>query len=103
MIGDLFGNIGEQQEALKKQLEEIIIEHQSPENEISIQINGSKSILDISIDPDKINLDDHEKLEDLLLITLNKAFEIADQKASEKTQELLNDMLPPGLGSMFGM
>jgi len=102
MIGDLFGNLGEQQEALKTQLDDIEISHQSQDESITLTVTASKKLTDISIDPEKIDLSDKEQLEDILLITLNEVFEIADAKAAELTQSLLNDMLPPGFGSMFG-
>jgi len=102
MIGDLFGNIGAQQEQLKEQLEQIEITESSQNGEIQIILTAAKTIQDISINPEKIELQDHEQLEDLLLITLNKAMEKADQLAGEETQKLINDMLPPGFGNMFG-
>jgi DNA-binding protein YbaB len=103
MIGDLFGNIGEQQEILKQQLDEIEIIHTSKDEIITINLTASRRITDISINKEKLDLSDTDQLEDILLITLNEAFEKADKISSEKTQEIVQDMLPPGFGSMFGM
>lgn len=102
MIGDLFGNIGAQQEELKKKLDDIVINESSQNKAISITITAGKTIQDISIDPEKLDMSDHEQLEDLLLITLNQAMEKAEQLASAETQKLINDLLPPGFGNMFG-
>ena len=103
MFGDLFGNIGEQQEILKQQLDEIEIIHTSKDEIITINLTASRRITDISINKEKLDLSDTDQLEDILLITLNEAFEKADKISSEKTQEIVQDMLPPGFGSMFGM
>ena len=103
MIGDLFGNIGEQQEILKQQLDEINITHSSQNNAITILLTASKRITDINIDTEKLDVSDSEQLEDILLVTLNEAFDKAEAVAAEKTQEIVQDMLPPGFGSMFGM
>ena len=102
MIGDLFGNINEQQEQLKQQLEQIEITETSQNQEVTITISGAKNLRDISIDPEKIDANDLQQLEDLLLITLNNAMDKAEKLAAEETQKLIQDMLPPGLGNMFG-
>jgi DNA-binding protein YbaB len=102
MIGDLFGNIGAQQEQLKAKLDSIEFSESSQDGAITITATASKRILDISIHPEKLNPDDIEQLEDLLLITLNKVLDKAEEMASEQTQKLIQDMLPPGFGNMFG-
>jgi DNA-binding protein YbaB len=102
MIGDLFGNIGQQQEKIKEKLDGIEINSASQNKEIQIIITAGKSIKDIKIDASAFDLDDAEQLEDLLLVTLNKAMEEADQIAAEETQKLISDMLPPGFGNLFG-
>jgi DNA-binding protein YbaB len=103
MIQDMFGNIGQQQEELKRKLDEIILSHHSDDNLIHIEISASKKLLDITFDEVKFQGIEKEELEDRLMITLNEAFEKADAAAGEKTQELLNEMLPPGFGNMLGL
>lgn len=102
MIGDLFGNLGQQQEQIKQKLDSIEINASSQNNEIQLTITAGKTIRDISIDPSKLDMNDSDQLEDLLLITLNEAMEKADQLAAEETQKLINEMLPPGFGNLFG-
>ena len=102
MIGDLFGNIGAQQEQLKAKLDGIELSETSQDGGISISLTASKRITDISIDPDKMDTGDTEQLEDVLLITLNNALEKAEAMAADETQKLIQDMLPPGFGNMFG-
>ena len=103
MIGDLFGNIGAQQEQLKQQLDEIELVYNSQDEAITIHLTASKKINDITIDKDKLDLSETEQLEDLLLITLNQAFEKADTIAAAETQKLIIEMLPHGFVDMFSM
>ena len=97
---DLFGNLQEQQAEMAKKMAEIIVEHQSDDGLIKIKVNGLKEILDLSISRDKVNLEDIEQLEDLLLITLNQAFEKAGDESEKVSQQAINDILPGGLGNL---
>jgi len=58
--------------------------------------------LNISIDRSKLSSDDMEELEDLLLISINRVLEKAGAKEAEEAQKMINDMLPPGMGNLFG-
>jgi DNA-binding protein YbaB len=49
-----------------------------------------------------MDLTDKEELEDLLLVAINRVLELAEEKAGVETQSLLKDMMPPGLGNLFG-
>lgn len=98
---DLFGNFQEHQEKLQKKLAEIIIEHQSGDGAIVIEMDGNRRIRDVRIDPDHFNPVDWDKLSDLLVIAINEATEKAEVKAAAETQKLMNDMMP-GLGGLFG-
>jgi DNA-binding protein YbaB len=102
MIGDLLGNLGSRQEELKRKLDDIEITETSPDREITVVLTAGKTIRDVRIDPEKLSFSDIEQLEDLLLITLNQALEKAELKASEETRKLINDLLPPGFGNLFG-
>lgn len=102
MIGDMLGNIGNYQEQLKQKLEELEVVEQSSGAEISISMSAAKTITDISIDLSKIDLSESDQLEDLLLITINKAQEKADAIAASETQNILSDLLPPGMANLFG-
>jgi hypothetical protein len=102
MIGDMLGNIGNYQEKLKQKLEELEVVEQSSGGEISVSMSAAKTIKDINIDLSKVDLSESDQLEDLLLITINKAQEKADDIAAKETQNILNDLLPPGMGNLFG-
>jgi DNA-binding protein YbaB len=99
MLGDLMGNMQEKQEEMKKKLSTISVIEDS--NGIRIEATADREIKNIAIDPDI--LADKEQLEDLLVVTFNKIQDkIAAAEAAE-SQKLISDMLPPGMGGLFGM
>ena len=70
MFDDILGNVNEQQEVIEKKLKETQIEKSSPNNYVTVAINGKKDILDITINK---QFEDNTELEDLLVLTLNDA------------------------------
>ncbi|HHH52204.1 MAG TPA: YbaB/EbfC family DNA-binding protein [Bacteroidetes bacterium] len=99
MLDDLLGNVGAQQEELEAKLKEIEISEKSQHGELEVSINGKKEILDISINK---KFDEMGELEDLLVLTLNSAFQKADLAAETETKKLINSILPGGLSGLFG-
>lgn len=95
-ISNMMGMLGNFQHKIKEaqqKLDDITIYEQG--NGISITVTASKKIKDISIASDY----DKDELEDLLVITLNKALDKAGQRAEEEMKSVSNGMLPnlPGL------
>jgi len=62
--------------------------------------NANREITNISINKEKIDLEDMEQLEDLLTVTVNKALEKATETEAAETQNMMKDMMPPGLGGL---
>ena len=60
-------------------------------------------IVNIKIDPAKLDMTDLEQVEDLVLVAVNAALEEAKKKAALETNKLLQGMMPPGMGDMGGM
>ncbi len=99
---DMFGNLEEQQKAMREKLDQIILNHSSPDGKISIQMNANRELLDVSIAPELLAEGDAEQIEDLLLITINEANKQAEVKAEAEMRKQISDLLPGGLGSLFG-
>lgn len=102
MFGDLFGNMQQQQEAMKIKLAEIIVEAESGDGAVKVKSNANREILDIAIDKSKLDWEDTEQLQDLLLTAVNRALEKALVKEQAETQKMISDLMPPGLGGLFG-
>ncbi|MFT4973020.1 MAG: DNA-binding YbaB/EbfC family protein [Paraglaciecola sp.] len=102
MFDNLMGNMEEQQAAMQEKLATILVEVEAGDGAIKVQASANKQITNISIDATKMDLTDKEELEDLLLVAINRVLELAEEKAGVETQSLLKDMMPPGLGNLFG-
>ncbi len=100
MFGDLLGDMQEKQNAIKEKLAEITVEAEAGDGAIKILANANKEILNISINKEAVSLEDTEELEDLLLVAINRVIELAVEKEKSETQNLIKDMLPPGLGGL---
>lgn len=102
MFGNLFGNIEEQQEALQQKLESIQLESSVMDGAIVVKGNAKREILDILIDQSKVDMSDVEQLQDLLVTAVNDLILMATEAEQVESQKLINDILPPGLGGLFG-
>lgn len=96
-------NVQQQQEAMRGRLTEIKVEAEI--GGIRVKANAAREILDIAIDKTKIDLEDTEQLQDLLLAAVNQALEQAAAAEKSEAQQMVARMLPGGLGglgSLFG-
>ena len=99
---DLFGNIEEQQKQMQAKLNDIVIEERSTNGEITIRMNANKHLVDITIDENWLKEVDAEQLSDFILLTFNEATRSAEVKAEAEMRKQINNMLPGGLGGLFG-
>ena len=97
------GNMEEKQAEMKAKLAKITVEAEAGDGAIKVSANANREILNISIDKSKLDWEDSEQVEDLLLVAINRVIKNATEKEAEESQKLIQDMLPPGLGGMFGM
>ena len=96
-------NMQRQQEELQKKLAEIFVEAEAGDGAVTVKAGADLHIENVRIDPAKIDVQDREQLEDLLVVALNRALDEAKQKAAVESNKLLSSILPFGdMGSMFG-
>lgn len=100
MFGDLMGNMEEKQNAMKAKLQSISV----TENLEGIEIkgNGAREILNISIKEEYFSPDRKEELEDLLLVAFNNLLEKIAVEEAKESQNMISQMLPPGMEGLFG-
>ena len=67
------GNMEEQQKALQAKLAQIIVKAESGDGSIKVEATATREIVNISIDKSKVNTDDLEEIEDLLVVAINRA------------------------------
>ena len=98
-----FGNIMKQAQKLQKQMlemqEEIgkkTVEGSSGGGMVRVIANGHQDILDVKIDPEVVDPEDIELLEDLIVAAINNARD----KAKEVMEEEMGRLIPGGLGNL---
>lgn len=100
MFGDMMGQMEEMQAKIKEKLRTIYVTGEAGDGLVKVTANGTREITNITVDPSV--LEDAEALEDLLMVATNRALELAAEQEAGESQSLLQNMLPGGLGGMFG-
>ena len=87
---------------MRKKLAEITVTADAGNGAVKVTANANREILDISIDKSKLDWDDVEQVQDLVLTAVNNALEKATIKEQAEAQKMLQQMMPPGMGGLFG-
>ena len=64
---------------------------------IKATANGSKETISVEIDPQVIEKEEKEILEDLVVAAVNKALESATKLSEEEMAKVTKGMIPPGM------
>jgi len=98
-----FGNLMKQMQKVQKKIEEIQkeleekrVEGTSGGGMVTVVANGKQEILEIKIDPEVVNPDDVEMLQDLIVAAVNQAREKAQQLQMEDMSRLTGGLKIPG-------
>lgn len=88
-----------QEKMLKAQeeLKEKTIEGKAGGGVVTVIVNGHKEVKDVVIQPEAVDPDDVEMLQDLVLAAINDAMKQVDELASEQMGKLTGGMNIPGL------
>jgi DNA-binding YbaB/EbfC family protein len=68
---------------------------------VEVTLDGAKQMISVKIDPQAVNPEDVEMLQDLIVAAYNEAFRRADEEANQKIGALTGNLKIPGLGNMF--
>ena len=90
------------QEQMQKQLAAQSFDGEAGGGAVTVTVSGAREVQNVKIDTEKIDLEDAEGLEDLLVVATNRALEKAAEYEQGQAGNMMNSMLPGGLGSMFG-
>ena len=107
MFGDLMGMMGKLKETqkkvaeTKKRLDTVIVEESNADKTLTITLTANREIKSIAIE-DSL-LEDKEKLEDYLILTLNKAIEKASKVQETELAAVAKEGMPniPGMDGLF--
>lgn len=99
-MGGNMANLMKQAQKMQKQMEEAQKEIEMMEltstsggGAVEVTVNGKKELISIKLDPDAVDPDDVEMLQDLIVAAVNEAFRQVDEKSQSKM---------PGIGGLGG-
>ncbi|MEA2021522.1 MAG: YbaB/EbfC family nucleoid-associated protein [Candidatus Caldatribacteriota bacterium] len=84
-------------EEIKKELAQKEIKVSSGGGMIEITVNGQQEINEIKIEPDVIDVNEKEMLEDLILAAVNEALRQSKELATQEMSKLTGGANIPGL------
>lgn len=96
-MAQLFGQVQKMQEEVDKiqnELENMTVDGSAGGGIVTVTANGKRKILKIQIDPEVVDSEDVEMLEDLIVAATNQAL--------EKSQELEQEEMKKVAGGMLG-
>jgi len=105
-LGDLGGllkqaqQLQEQMAKIQDELSNVIVDGMSGGGMVTVKANAKREVLEIKIEPEVVDSDDIEMLEDLVVAAVNNALEKAQEAAKDRVSEAsegLMDKLPPGI------
>ena len=96
------GQMQQMQEQMQKQLAEKSFIAEAGGGAVTVTCNGVRTITNVKINPDILDPEDAEGVEDLLVVATNRALEQAAAYEQEQAGSMMNNMLPGGLGGLFG-
>ena len=102
--GNMMAKIQKMQEEMQKTqtaVEESEFTASAGGGAIEVTVNGRHEIKAIKMQPEIVDPDDIDMLEDLLLASLNEAMRKADEKMESEMGKLTGGLSIPGMGGLF--
>jgi DNA-binding YbaB/EbfC family protein len=99
-MGNLFKQAQQMQQKMVKMQEELAqrtVEASVGGGMVSVTVNGKNEVLRLKIEPQVVDPDDIEMLEDLVLAGVNEALRKSQEMISDEMSKLTGGMKIPGL------
>lgn len=87
----------EMQDKMQRELAEMRVEGASGGGMVTVTLDGTKNLISIRIDPEVVNKEDIEMLQDLIIAAFNDAGAKVDESVSQKLGKLGLGLKIPGL------
>ena len=85
------------QEQFKQELEGMTVEGSSGGGMVTVQMPGNKVITSVKIDPEVVDRDDVEMLQDLIAAAVNETARKVDEETQQRLGGMTGGMKIPGL------
>ena len=99
----MFGDMEEKQKQLQVKLSGMTVNAEAGDGKVKVVVSATREVRNISIDPSLMADGDAEQIEDFVMVAINRALGMAAELEAEEAQNLLKDMLPPGMGGLSDM
>lgn len=86
-----------QMEDMQKELEQKEVEASAGGGAVTVKVTGKKTLVDVKIDPEVVDKDDVEMLEDMIVAAINEAFRKADEVTESEMRKVTGGVNIPGL------
>ena len=93
----LMKQLQQAQERIQAEIAALVIEATSGGGVVKAEMDGQKQLRSLKIDPEVVNKDDVEMLQDLVLAAVNEAGRKVDEAIQEKDGGLTGGMKLPGM------
>ncbi len=93
----LMKQLQQAQEKIQAEIAALVIEATAGGGMVKVEMDGQKQIRSLKIDPEVVNKDDVEMLQDLVLAAVNEAGRKVDEAIQEKVGGLTGGMKLPGM------
>ena len=90
------------QEQMQQQLAAQTFDAEAGGGAVTVTVTGAREVTNVKIDTEQIDLEDTEGLEDLLVVATNRALDKAAEYEQSQAGNMMNSLLPGGLGGMLG-
>ena len=102
MFGDMMKQMEEMQAKMQEQLAAQTFEAEAGGGAVKVTCDGTRTVQNVTIDPDQVDPSDTEALEDLLVVAVNRVLQQAAEYEAQQAGGMMDNMLPGGLGSLLG-
>ncbi len=94
----LMKQVQQMQERMQQEIAALVIKASAGGGMVEVEMDGQKQLKSIHIDPEVVNKDDVEMLQDLVLAAINEATRKVDDAVQDKASGLMGGLKIPGLG-----
>jgi len=88
----------EMQKKLQQEVEEMTVESSAGGGMVNVSMRGNKELLSVEIDPEAVDPEDVEMLQDLIMAAVNEASRKVDEAVQEQMGNMTGGTGFPGLG-----
>ena len=93
----LMKQLQQAQEKIQSEIAALVVEAAAGGGMVKVEMDGQKQVRSIKIDPEVVNKDDVEMLQDLIVAAVNEAARKVDEEVQQKIGGLTGGLKIPGL------